>query len=143
MKPIEDPRATGRRDPIRVLLADDHAAFRKGLEEMLSTDGDIQVVAQAENGAQALALAKEVRPDVVVLDLGMPLMGGEEATELILQGVSTPPGVVILTMHDHPRLARELLGMGASAFLAKSASLVEIVAAVKGSRPNRPPSGAG
>ena len=50
---------------------------------------------------------------------------------------------MILTMHDHPRLARELLGMGASAFLAKSSSLVEIVAAVKGSRPNRPTNGAG
>ena len=92
MKPIENPRATGRQDPIRVLLADDHAAFRKGLEEMLSTDGDIRVVAQAENGAQTLALAKEVRPDVVVLDLGMPLMGGEEATELILRGSRPRPG---------------------------------------------------
>lgn len=89
MKPIEKARATGRQDPIRVLLAD-HAAFRKGLEEMLSTDGDIHVVAQAENGAQALALAKEVRPDVVVLDLGMPLMGGEEATELIPAGGLAP-----------------------------------------------------
>ncbi len=143
MKPSEAPRATGRQDPIRVLLADDHTAFRKGLEEMLSTDEGIRIVAQAENGAQALALAKEVRPDVVVLDLGMPVMGGGEAMELILRDVSPPPGVVILTMHDHPRLVRELLGMGAGAFLAKSASLAEIVAAVKGSRPNRPPSGAG
>lgn len=143
MEPSDDPWASGRRDPIRVLLADDHAAFREGVEEMLSTDGGIEVVARAENGAQALALAEEARPDVVVLDLAMPVMGGEEATGLILRGVSPPPGVVILTMHDYPRLRRELLAMGASAFLAKSASLAEIVAAVKGSRTGRPPGGAG
>ena len=58
---------------------------------------------------------------------------------MILKEVSPPPGVVILTKHDRPRLVRELLEMGASAFLAKSASLAEIIATVKGSRPKRPP----
>jgi DNA-binding NarL/FixJ family response regulator len=126
-------------NPIRVVLAEDHAEFRLGLKEMLSTDGGIEVVGEAENGAQAVALAREVRPDVIVLDLVMPVMEGREALGLILRDVSPPPGIVILTMHDQPHLRRELLGMGASAFIAKSASLAEVIGAVKGSRPKRKP----
>jgi DNA-binding NarL/FixJ family response regulator len=129
----------GSEDPIRVVLAEDHAEFRLGLKEMLSTDGGIEVVGEAENGEQAVALAREIRPDVIVLDLMMPLMGGTEALGLILRDVSPPPSIVILTMHDQPHLRRELLGMGASAFLAKSASLAEVIGAVKGSRPHRTP----
>ena len=77
-------------DPIRVVLAEDHAEFRLGLKEMLATDGGIEVVGEAENGAQAVALAGEVRPDVIVLDLMMPVMGGREALGLILRKGSPP-----------------------------------------------------
>ena len=127
----------GREDPIRVVLAEDHAEFRLGLKETLATDGAIEVVGEAENGAQALALAREVRPDVVVLDLAMPVMEGTEALGLILREGSPPPGVVILTVHNQPRLRRELLGMGASAFLSKSASMAELIGVVKGACPLR------
>lgn len=130
-----DPSGARASKPVKVLLADDHAEFRAGLGEMLSIDGGIEVVGEAENGWEALALVGEVRPDVVVLDLAMPLVGGQEAARLILGEASPPPGVVVLTMHATPRLRRELLGSGVSAFLAKSASLAEIVAAVKDACP--------
>jgi DNA-binding NarL/FixJ family response regulator len=129
----------GRKGLQRVVLADDHAEFRLGLKEMLATDGGIEVVGEAENGARAVALVGEVRPDVVVLDLVMPVMEGTEALGLILREGSPPPGVVILTMRDEPRLRRELMGMGASTFLAKSASLAELIGAVKGASSHHTP----
>lgn len=98
----------------------------------------IEVVGQAENGKEAVRLAKQMRPDVVVMDLAMPVMGGKEATRLIVREVSQPPAVVILTMQDHARLVHELREIGASAFLTKSASLAELVAAVKEASATRP-----
>jgi DNA-binding NarL/FixJ family response regulator len=139
MRRNDETADVGGEDPIRVVLAEDHAEFRLGMKEMLATDGGIEVVGEAENGAQAVALAREVRPDVVVLDLVMPVMEGTEALGLILRDGSPPPGIVILTMHDQPRLRRELMRMGVSAFFAKSASLAEVIGAVKGTRPLRTP----
>ncbi len=115
--------------PIRVLLADDHTMFRQGLKEMLSTDRGIEVVGEAENGRQAVALAEEHRPDVVVLDVEMPVMGAAEAMEGMLK-ISPPPRILIVTMYDNPRLVRELLARGASGYLVKSASMEELLAAV-------------
>jgi DNA-binding NarL/FixJ family response regulator len=115
---------------IRVVLADDHTMFRQGLKEMLATDEGIEVVGEAENGAEAVKLAREVRPDVVILDVEMPVMGAEETMDQLLR-FSPPPRIVIVTMHDDPRLVRELFGRGASAYLVKSASLKELIAAVR------------
>ena len=116
--------------PTRVLLADDHTMFRQGLKEMLSTDPAVEVVGEAENGAEAIALARRLGPDVVVLDVEMPVMGAEEAMEPILR-LTPPPGIVVVTMHDDARLVRRLLGMGASAYLVKSASMHELISAVR------------
>jgi DNA-binding NarL/FixJ family response regulator len=134
MERTVDPEGTEGDDSTRVMLADDHAGFRKGLKEMLLTDDGIEVVGEAGDGVQAIEVAGRVRPDVVILDLAMPIMDGREALGPILRGVSPPPRVVILTMHDGTDQRQELLGRGANAFLAKSASLAEIIAAVKGPR---------
>jgi DNA-binding NarL/FixJ family response regulator len=134
MERTVEPEGREGNDPIRVVLADDHAEFREGLKEMLLTDEDIEVVGEAQDGAQAIEVAGRVRPDVVILDLAMPIMDGREALGPILRDVSPPPRVVILTMHDGTGQRRELLQMGASSFLAKSASLAEIIVAVKGPR---------
>jgi DNA-binding NarL/FixJ family response regulator len=115
---------------IRVLLADDHTMFRQGLKEMLSTDGDIEVVGEADNGRYAVALARRVKPDVVILDIEMPVMGAAEAMEALLR-ISPLPRMLIVTIYDNLRLVRELLALGASAYLAKSASLEELIAAVR------------
>jgi DNA-binding NarL/FixJ family response regulator len=115
--------------PIRVLLADDHTMFRQGLKEMLQTDERIEIVGEAENGEEALELAGEMLPDVLILDVDMPVMGAREVLERLVR-ISPIPRVVIATMYDDPRLVRELLGLGASAYLVKSASLEELLAAI-------------
>ena len=114
---------------IRVLLADDHAMFRQGIREMLSTDEQIEVVGEAENGREAVALARELGPDVVILDVEMPVMGAKQAMERMLEN-SPLPRVVIVTMYDDPRLVRELIGLGAVAYLVKSATMEDLHAAV-------------
>jgi DNA-binding NarL/FixJ family response regulator len=114
---------------IRVLLADDHAMFRQGIREMLSTDEQIEVVGEAENGREAVALARELGPDVVILDVEMPVMGAKQAMERMLEN-SPLPRVIIVTMYDDPRLVRELIGLGAVAYLVKSATMEELHAAV-------------
>jgi DNA-binding NarL/FixJ family response regulator len=115
--------------PISVVLADDHTMFRQGLKEMLSTDEYIKVVGEAENGAEAVELAKKTLPDVVILDVEMPVMGAAEAMDRLLR-LSPPPRIVVVTMHDDPRLVRQLLERGASAYLVKSASLEELLTVV-------------
>ena len=77
-----NPEGTEGNNPIRVLLADDHAEFRRGLAEMLLTDRGIEVVGEAQDGARAIEVAGRVRPDVVILDLAMPIMDGREALGL-------------------------------------------------------------
>ncbi len=119
---------TGSR--IRVLLADDHTMFRQGLKEMLATGGDIEIVGEASNGREALALAEKIRPDLVILDVEMPVMGADEVMDRLLE-VTPTPRVVILTMHDNPRLVREFLGRGASGYLSKSASIEGLLTAVR------------
>ena len=115
---------------LRVLLADDHAMFRQGVSEMLSTDEGIEVVGEAKNGREAVALAEKLKPDVVLLDVEMPVMGAREAMEHMLDS-SPPPRVIIVTMYDDPRLVRELIGLGAVAYLAKSATIEELHTAVR------------
>ena len=111
-------------------MADDHAMVREGMAEMLSLNEDIEIVAQAGDGREAIELARETSPDVVLLDVEMPVMGAQAALKQLLK-LSPPPKVVIVTVFADRRLVRELLGLGASAFLAKSASSRDLLAAVR------------
>jgi DNA-binding NarL/FixJ family response regulator len=121
----------GAGERIRVLIADDHQMFRQGVREMISTGEGLEVVGEAEDGEEAVALAKRERPDVVLLDVEMPRMGAAEAMKRLMEELSPPPKVVVVTMHDDPRLVRDLLARGASAYLTKSASLEELISAVQ------------
>jgi len=115
---------------IRVVLADDHAVVRKGICEFLEEDGDIQVVAEATDGQQAVALVAEHQPDVAVLDIQMPGMTGIEATRRIK---AEHPGVrvLILTAYDDDPYIFALLQAGASGYVLKTAGSGELVNAVR------------
>lgn len=117
------------RSTIRVALADDHTMFRQGMAEMLSTDPEIELVGQAANGADALELVHSAQPDVLLLDVEMPRMDARETLRR-LEESRCPPKVLIVTMFEDPSLARELTGLGASAYLAKSASMQELISAI-------------
>ncbi len=117
------------RSRVRVLIADDHTMFRQGVREMLQTDEEIEVVGEAQNGREAVALAKKLEPDVVLLDVEMPGMGAGEAMERMLEN-SPVPRVIIVTMYDYTRLVRELIGLGAFAYLIKSATMEKLHTAI-------------
>jgi DNA-binding NarL/FixJ family response regulator len=118
------------RQRIRVVLCDDHDQFREGVTEMLSLAEDIEVVGEAADHDDAVAVVLECRPDVVLLDLEMPGIGADESMRRML-GLSPPPKVVILTMHDEPGMVRHFLRRGASAYIPKSAEMAELVCAVR------------
>ena len=109
---------------IRILLADDHSIMRVGLSSLLSREKDMQIVGEAENGEEAVALARELKPDVVVMDLMMPIVSGSEATRLITAGDSAEnkkPRVLIFTSYGTSAdLARAVMN-GASGVLLKNA----------------------
>lgn len=104
---------------IRVLIADDQALVRGGLSLILSSQPDIDVVAMAEDGAQAVTLASEFEPDVVLMDIRMPTMDGLEATRRILADSRGPTKVVMLTTFDADEHVYDALTAGASGFLLK------------------------
>ncbi|MDP8952854.1 MAG: response regulator transcription factor [Actinomycetota bacterium] len=117
--------------PVRVLLADDHTMFRQGLAGLLAAYGDIEVVGEVPNDADALSIAREVEPDVVVMQVQLPF---ERAKETLreMRAFERPPKVVVVTMFEEPQYIRELMGLGASAYLLKSSSAEHLVAAVRG-----------
>jgi DNA-binding NarL/FixJ family response regulator len=115
---------------IRVLLVDDHALFREGVAEIFDAAEAVRVVGEAENGLEAIALAAKEQPDVVLLDVEMPVMGAEKAIGQILH-VSPSSKVLVLTMYDEPRLVRKLLALGAHGYIVKNATREELLAAVQ------------
>ncbi len=116
--------------PIRVLLADDHTLVREGMAEMLSLDEDIEIVGQVENGREAVALASRTRPEVVILDVEMPVMGAQAALRRLFE-ISPRPKVIIVTVLADGGTVRELLALGASAYLVKNASMQSLLDTVR------------
>jgi DNA-binding NarL/FixJ family response regulator len=123
----EKPNTNGT---IRVLLADDHTMFRQGLAGILASYGGMEVVAEAPNDAEALKLARELSPDVVIMQVQLPF---ERALQTLraMRSFSEPPKMVIVTMFESPRYLRGLTGVGASAYLLKTSSSEHLVAAVR------------
>lgn len=118
-------------DSIKILLVDDHALFREGVAEILMAYEGIRVVGEAENGEDAVDLARKERPDVVLLDVQMP--GHLSAKETLRRVLHASPlsRVVVLTMHDESRLVHDLLSSGAQAYVVKSATREELLSIVR------------
>ena len=116
--------------PIRILLADDHAIVRTGLAFLLGTKKDFDIVGEASDGMEAVAMAAKLNPDVVVMDLMMPVLGGAEATEQILK-TNPSAKVLILTSFGSESGVSVALKSGASGALLKSAANAELVDAIR------------
>jgi DNA-binding NarL/FixJ family response regulator len=116
--------------PIRVLLADDHTLFRQGLAGLLDAYGALEIIAQVPNDEEALRLAQQTKPDVVLMQVQMPFERSKESL-LKMREISPAPKVVIVTMFEEPRYVRELMELGASAYLLKSVSVEHLTGAVR------------
>jgi DNA-binding NarL/FixJ family response regulator len=115
---------------LRIILADDHAIFRDGLRALLDDQPGMQVVAEAENGREAVRLARELRPDLVVMDVTMPGLNGVEATRQITSD-SSRIKVISLSMHADQRRVAEMLAAGASGYLLKNSAFDELIQAIR------------
>ena len=117
--------------PIKVLLADNHTMFREGIASLLADYGGMQIVGQSDNDEGAVELARLTKPDVVLMQVQMPIPRAKENLRRMRQSADPAPKVVIVTMIEEPREVRELMELGASAYILKSASAAHLVAAVR------------
>ena len=116
--------------PIRILIADDHGVIRAGLRALLEDVPDITVVGEASDGVESLAKAVELKPDILLMDLSMPNMGGIEATRQLSQ--SEPKvRVLILTVHEDESLLKEVIRVGAAGYIIKRAAQEDLIHAIR------------
>jgi len=115
---------------IRVLIADDHALFRQGIRRLIDATGDIEVVGEAANGDDTIALVEDLAPDVVLLDVMMPGMSGIDAARVI-KTASPRTRVVILTVHTNEEFLFDAIKAGAMGYLLKDASSEELLRAIR------------
>jgi DNA-binding NarL/FixJ family response regulator len=126
---------------IRVMLVDDHVIVRQGLRVLLSTSPDLEVVAEASDGAEAVRMAESVRPDVVVMDLSLPGLHGSEAIRRIK--ASTSVRVVVLSMHSEPEFVARAREAGCDGYVVKGVDVAELTRAIRGAYEGKPHYSAG
>lgn len=115
---------------VRILLADDHAVLRSGLALLLNSQKEFIVVGEAPTGLAVIALAEELQPDLILLDLNMPGLSGLEALPTLRQK-SSNSRILILTMHDEPEYLRQAIKAGASGYILKKAADTELLSAMR------------
>jgi DNA-binding NarL/FixJ family response regulator len=115
---------------ISVLLADDHTVVRQGLRALLEAEGDISVVGEAANGRQAVSLAKKALPNVVLMDLAMPVLNGLEATRQILKNLPSVK-VLVLTSYEDDDYVQQMVESGASGYLIKQTAADDLLEAIR------------
>jgi two-component system, NarL family, response regulator NreC len=116
--------------PLRILLADDHTVVRSGLRALLERQNNFEIVGEAQNGRETVSLCASLQPDVVVMDVGMPLLNGIEATKALLKQ-SPSTGVVILSMHSDESYVMRSLQAGARAYLLKDSAPSDLLSAIE------------
>ena len=116
--------------PITVLLADDHTIVREGFRKMLELEGDFKIVGEAQNGREAVTLVKKFLPDVLLMDIAMPLMNGLEAVRQIVKAQFTTK-VLILSAHNDSAYVQNAIASGASGFLLKQTSSHDVCRAIR------------
>ena len=133
-EPVSTYISTHRGTGVRVLLVDDHRVVRQGIAALLAEEPDLEVVGQADNGRQAVEMVRSLRPDVVVMDVSMPVLSGVEATEVIKR---ESPGVRVigLSMYDEADMSRQMIAAGAETYLAKDGPSEMLVAAIRSGSP--------
>ncbi|WP_328697241.1 response regulator transcription factor [Streptomyces sp. NBC_00342] len=117
--------------PVRIVVADDERMVRTALRVILDAEAGLEVVGEASTGAEAVSVVRELRPDVVLMDVRMPKTDGIRATELILAGLDPAPRVIVVTTFEHDSYVYEALRAGAAGFLLKRAAAEELVQAVR------------
>ena len=115
---------------IRVLIADDHTLVRDGVRALLATAGDIEVVGEAADGREAVERARTLRPDVVLLDIAMPGLGGLEAVPLLRKELPNAK-ILILTQYEHADYVRRFLKLGVAGYVLKKAAGAELITAIR------------
>ena len=115
---------------IRVLIADDHRVVREGLAAIMRESGDLEVVGEARDGQEAVEKARELQPDVILMDVSMPRMSGVEATRAIKRE-SPHIGIVALTMYDEDKYIFDLVRAGATGYLLKDSDSAQIISAIR------------
>lgn len=121
---------------IRVVLADDHQIVRTGLRELLEKQSDVKVVGEARNGEEAIKLVREIKPDVVIMDIAMPDMNGIEATYQLL-AANKNLKIIALSMYSDRRFVRGMLKAGACGYLLKDCALEDLVTGIRSAISNR------
>lgn len=115
---------------ITVLLADDHTIFRRSLRRLVELDGDIKIVGAAKNGLEAVRLSRELHPEVIVMDLAMPLLNGLQATQQIME-TSPATRILILSAQPDPEYIKQAVVCGASGYLIKQSSTRVLAQAIR------------
>ncbi len=114
----------------RILIADDHAVLRSGLRLLLGSSGEFEIVGEASSGLETLTLAEQLQPDLILLDLSMPALGGLEALPT-LRRIAPNSRILILTMHDDPQYLRQALKQGANGYILKKAADSDLFSAIR------------
>lgn len=117
-------------DHIRILLADDHTVLRQGIAQVLESQADMEVIAQARNGVEAVQLAEETDPDIVLMDINMPELDGVKATSRIKE-LRPDVKIIILTMYRVDNFIFEAIKAGASGYLLKEVEMADLISAVR------------